>query len=161
MQPPAWMLQLAREESSERRVLVIAEGTAGDEAVPLVEPKRRGERLGASGFKAEPRVTAPSGFADDVGQHCRADATAKRLWSSAHRLHLAVIGCDLFQRTHSDEASLLARRPEGDGRVLQPVEGEDVTRLGRGGAPHLIEMELQQIDDIRAVEIAFVKAELV
>jgi len=152
-------LELASEESGEGGVPIIAEWTARGEAVTRVKSQRSCKGLSASGFEAEASVTAASGLAYDMGQHQRAYPTAKRLRRGSHRLHFAVIGREFLECADADQAPVVTRRPEGHRRVPQPVEGEHVAGLRRRSRLHLFEMESQQIDDVGAVEIAFVKGE--
>src|SRR5579872_4494357 len=89
--PPSGQLQPERKKPRERRVLIVAERTAGHEAFALIEAQRGGERLAAAGLEAEAAVTPPTRLGDDVVEDLAADAAAECRRCSAHRFDLTVI----------------------------------------------------------------------
>lgn len=147
----------AREKPRERRVAIVAKWAARNEAFASVKPKRGGERFGASGFEAEPSVAARAGFRDDMVKQGSANAFAECIHGGPHRLYLAMIWRELFQRADPEQLAILAHRPEGNGWVSQADGGKHMTRLGRRRRPHLVEMHGQQFLNVGLVEIALVK----
>src|SRR5690349_25010629 len=95
---PCSMSQLPGHEHAVRIFHVIAERPAVPEAVALVQPSRRQERVHGAGFQAEATIRPPVRLVEDVRQHLRGDALAQVRGHRAHGLDLAVNRVELLER---------------------------------------------------------------
>ena len=91
-------------------------------------------------------------------EHHLADASAERSRVGAHRLDLAMTGLERLQCAHPEQPVVgIAKREEADFRTTEPIDRQDMARLGRGIGPHFGEVMIKQLANVRPVELAFRK----
>src|SRR3546814_39394 len=150
---PFSFLERARHEAAERIGLVIGERLALGEAESLVQRDRGFESPARSGFQAEALEAVGLRGIDDMIEHMRGDALPQEGFGGAHRLDLAMLRIEHFERAAPCEFVIAVDRPEGHAARAEAVEIEKVTAARRRVREHAREMLLEQRADRGARQI--------
>lgn len=108
---------------------IVAERTAFDEPVPQIERAGRCIGVHRAGFEADPGISPPYPFGDDVPEHEAGNTPAPCFLKRMHRLYLAVGGTDLLQRAAPDQRLPVMHAPEADVGRAQSIQVQGMTGL--------------------------------
>jgi hypothetical protein len=128
-----------------RVFLVVGEGAADREAEAAVQGLRRAEGGVRARLEAEALVAALARGVDDAPEHGAAGAAAAQGSGRAHRLDLAVGGCQLLERAATEQGVAVPHGPEGDLGDAQLGEVQREHVLGRRELVHVGEVLAQQV----------------
>jgi hypothetical protein len=130
--------------------LVIRERLAVFESELPVQLPGGQEEPGRAGLETEPGESHALGFGDDVLQEQGGDPAPLVRWPGAHRLNLGVARVQPLDRAAADHGVTVHDRPERDLGLAQAVEIESMlARRGRDG-PHLLDVLVEELGDLRA-----------